>query len=153
MVAQQPAQGPSEASVPAQGQISAQPPSQNPAQTPDQAVSSPSLKLNPLEVLRRFEPPPNEEYRLGKGDEITVDFAGRPEMQAKLVVGPDGSISLPLAGEVKIAGLTRTEAANTIEAALTATTPILNPRFPSPSTQPTACCFWARSIMPGRCDL
>jgi len=118
MVAQQPAQGPSEASVPAQGQISAQPPSQNPAQTPDQAVSSPSLKLNPLEVLRRFEPPPNEEYQLGKGDEITVDFAGRPEMQAKVVVGPDGNISLPLAGEVKIAGLTRTEAANTIEAAL-----------------------------------
>ena len=39
-------------------------------------------------------------------------------MQAKVVVGPDGRISLPLAGEVMLAGLTRPEAAKAIEAAL-----------------------------------
>jgi len=110
MVAQQPAQGPSEVPVPA--------PSQNSAPPSSEAASGPSLKLNPMEVLRRFEPPPNEEYQLGKGDEIVVDFAGRPEMQAKVIVGPDGNISLPLAGEVKMAGMTRSEAANAIEAAL-----------------------------------
>ena len=67
----------------------------------------PSLKPNPLETLRNFEPAADEEYRLGKGDEITVDFAGRPDMQAKLIVGPDGRITLPLAGDVMLAGLTR----------------------------------------------
>jgi len=99
-------------------QQSAQVTPQVPAQLQDQSASQPSLKLNPMEVLRRFEPPPNEEYQLGKGDEITVDFAGRPEMQAKVIVGPDGNISLPLAGEVKMAGMTRSEAANSVESAL-----------------------------------
>lgn len=80
--------------------------------------SEPSLKPNPLDALRNFEPGKDEEYRLGKGDEIIVDFAGRPEMQAKLVVGPDGRISLPLAGELMLAGLTRAEAAKAVESSL-----------------------------------
>lgn len=70
--------------------------------------------------MRKFEPPEDEEYRLGKGDEITVDFAGRPDMQAKLVVGPDGRITLPLAGEIVLAGLTRADAAKAIVNALSA---------------------------------
>ena len=39
-------------------------------------------------------------------------------MQAKLVVGPDGRITLPLAGDIMLAGLTRPEAAKAIESAL-----------------------------------
>ena len=39
-------------------------------------------------------------------------------MTAKLVVGPDGRISLPLAGELTLAGLTRAEAAKVIDNAL-----------------------------------
>lgn len=78
----------------------------------------PRLKPNPLEALRNFEPPADEEYRLGKGDEITADFAGRPDLSAKLVVGPDGRITLPLAGDILLAGKTRPEAAKAIEAAL-----------------------------------
>ncbi len=81
-------------------------------------LPNPQLKPNPLDTLRNFEPAADEEYRLGRGDEITVDFAGRPEMQAKLVVGPDGRVSLPLAGEVMLAGLTRSEAANTLQSDL-----------------------------------
>jgi polysaccharide export outer membrane protein len=81
-------------------------------------TSEPSLKPNPLETLRNFEPAADEEYRLGKGDEIIVDFPGRPEMQAKVVIGPDGRISLPLAGEVKLGELTRSEAAKTVQSAL-----------------------------------
>ncbi len=80
--------------------------------------SDPQLKPNPLEALRKFEPAADEEYRLGKGDEITIDFSGRTELQAKLVVGPDGRITLPLAGEIMLAGLTRTEAAKAIEGGL-----------------------------------
>jgi len=80
--------------------------------------SEPSLKPNPLETLKNFEPSPDEEYLLGRGDEITVDFSGRPDMQAKVVVGPDGRISLPLAGEVMVAGLSRADAASTVEKVL-----------------------------------
>jgi polysaccharide biosynthesis/export protein len=90
------------------------------AATHAQEPPDPQLKPNPLEALRKFEPPADEEYRLGRGDEITVDFAGRPELQAKLVVGPDGRITLPLAGEVMVANLTREQAAGKVEQALAA---------------------------------
>jgi len=80
--------------------------------------SEPTLKIDPVTALRNFEPGADEEYRLGKGDEITVSFAGRPEMLAKLVVGPDGRITLPLAGDVMMADRTRPEAAKAIEDAL-----------------------------------
>ena len=88
------------------------------AQDPSQQPAEPTLKRDPIEAIRNFEPAADEEYQLGKGDEITVDFAGRPEMLAKLIVGPDGRISLPLAGDVVLAGLTRPEAAKAIETAL-----------------------------------
>jgi polysaccharide export outer membrane protein len=88
------------------------------AQDAAQKSSEPSLKPNPLDVLRNFEPAADEVYRLGKGDEITVDVAGRPDMQAKVVIGPDGRISLPLVGEVMLAGLTRVEAAHVVETGL-----------------------------------
>ncbi len=84
-----------------------------------QEPPDPQLKPNPLDALRKFEPPADEEYRLGRGDEIQIDFSGRPELQAKLVIGPDGRITLPLAGEVMLAGATREEAARKIEATLT----------------------------------
>lgn len=80
--------------------------------------SGPQLQQNPLEAMRNFEPAADEEYRLGKGDEITVDFAGRTDLQAKLVVGPDGRITLPLAGDIQLDGLTRTDAAKAIQGAL-----------------------------------
>ncbi len=83
-----------------------------------QPNSEPSLRPNPLQELRDFEPTANAEYRLGKGDAITVSFAGRPDMQAKLIVGPDGRITLPLAGDIMLDGLTRTEAAQAIERVL-----------------------------------
>jgi polysaccharide export outer membrane protein len=81
-------------------------------------VAEPQLKANPLDTLRRFEPAADEEYRLGKGDEISVDFPGRADLAAKLVVGPDGRITLPLAGDVVMAGRTRGEAAKAIDDAL-----------------------------------
>src|SRR4051794_22086040 len=82
------------------GQALSQAPAPAPTQapSPEFTASEPSLKTNPIDSLRNFEPAADEQYRLGNGDEITVEFAGRPEMQAKLVVGPDGRISLPLAG-------------------------------------------------------
>ena len=105
------------------GAMAAAGPRQTPAQTPGPSLSSanpgdPQLKINPLETLRNFEPAADEEYRLGRGDEISVDFTGRPDLLAKLVVGPDGRITLPLAGDLMLAGETRAEAAKAIDTAL-----------------------------------
>jgi polysaccharide export outer membrane protein len=112
------AQGTAQVESGDKAQIEAKIRAQEASQQESKTAQDPSLKTNPLETLRKFEPGPNEEYRLGKGDEITVDFAGRPEMQAKLVVGPDGRITLPLAGDVMVADTTRPEAAKAIETAL-----------------------------------
>jgi polysaccharide export outer membrane protein len=105
------------------------------AQLPD-----PQLKLNPLEELRNFEPPADAEYRLGKGDEINVDFAGRADLAAKLVIGPDGRITLPLAGDIQVDGLTRTEAAKAVETALT-------PYYNNLSAQVTVTKYTANRIL------
>ncbi len=109
-----PLQAPSSA-IPVPQAIASHPPVP-PSEAPN--TGEPQLKQNPLDALRDFEPAPDEEYRLGRGDEITVDFAGHPELQAKLVIGPDGRASLPLAGDLMLAGLTRSEAARAIQNAL-----------------------------------
>lgn len=101
---------------------SPQTPSSSDLQVPPQdttmQANAPVLKPNPLETLRNFEPAADEAYRLGKGDEITVDISGRPDLEAKLVIGPDGCVTLPLAGDIKLDGMTRPEAGKAIEAAL-----------------------------------
>ena len=92
----------------------------NPAQEiqqvgqPGTEKTSPSLKLNPSEALRRFQPAADEEYTLGAGDEISVQFPGRSELATRSVIGPDGRITLPLAGTIVVANLTRAEAGETI---------------------------------------
>lgn len=105
------APSPDQSSVPGQNVAST---SVRQAQEPP----DPKLKPNPIDALRQFEPAADEEYRLGRGDQIQIDFAGRPELQAKLAIGPDGRITLPLAGEVMLVDVTRQEAARKIEAAL-----------------------------------
>ncbi len=83
---------------------------QVPGQDVTAQANGPVLKQNPLETLRNFEPAADEAYRLGKGDEITVDISGRPDLEAKLVIGPDGCVTLPVAGDIKLDGMTRPEA-------------------------------------------
>ena len=78
----------------------------------------PTLKPNPLAALRDLEPQSNADYTLGRGDEISIDFAGRPELNSKRIVGPDGRITLPLAGSISLTGKTREQAAAAIVAAL-----------------------------------
>ena len=76
------------------------------------------LKINPITALRDFEGSPNQDYELGRGDEISIDFGGRPELNAKRVVGPDGRITIPPAGSILIADKTREQAAEAIQKAL-----------------------------------
>ncbi len=85
---------------------------------PDQAPNTPQLKQSPEKQLQNFEPAVDEEYALGAGDEISLDFPGRPELSRKYIVGPDGRITLPIAGPIMIANLTREAAAKAIVQAL-----------------------------------
>jgi polysaccharide export outer membrane protein len=70
-------------------------------------LPDPKLKLSPIETLRKFEPAADEEYTLGAGDEISIQCPGRPDLTGKNVIGPDGRVTLPLAGPIKLADLTR----------------------------------------------
>ena len=83
-----------------------------------QPVEDTSMKPNPLGSMRDFEPPANAPYELGPGDSITVTAVGRPEITGKQVIGPDGTVTIPIAGSVKLSGLTRDQAAGAIEHAL-----------------------------------
>jgi polysaccharide export outer membrane protein len=73
---------------------------------------------NSIEALRKFEPSADEEYTLGAGDAISIDYPGHADLSSKDVIGPDGRITLPLVGPMKIAGLTREEAGGKIVDAL-----------------------------------
>ena len=49
------------------------------------------------------------EYRLASGDTIEITITGTPQLQHKAVLGLDGTVSLPVMGEIKAAGLTLSE--------------------------------------------
>jgi polysaccharide export outer membrane protein len=76
--------------------------------------SDPQLKISPMKGLQNFEPAANEEYSLGPGDEISLEFTGHPELSGKKVVGPDGRITLSLIGPINVADKNRNEVAKLI---------------------------------------
>ena len=47
-----------------------------------ESPTDPTLKLRTAEALRQFEPATDEEYTLGAGDEISIQFPGRSELSA-----------------------------------------------------------------------
>jgi polysaccharide biosynthesis/export protein len=78
------------------------------------ATSDPQLKLSPMKLLQKFEPAADEQYALGAGDEISLDFPGHPELGGKRVVGPDGRITLSLVGPISVAEKNRNEVAKLV---------------------------------------
>jgi polysaccharide biosynthesis/export protein len=88
----------------------------SPADEP--ASSTPQLKVSPMKALQTFEPAEGEEYALGPGDEISLEFPGRPELGGKKVVGPDGRITLSLVGPLKVGDKNRNEVAKLVVEAL-----------------------------------
>jgi polysaccharide biosynthesis/export protein len=83
------------------------------------AGGDPQLKQSPLKQLQNFEPAADAEYELGPGDQISLDFPGHPELTGKHIIGPDGRITLPVAGPVNLNNKTREAAIQTIIDALT----------------------------------
>jgi polysaccharide biosynthesis/export protein len=72
-----------------------------------------------IAALQAFEGTGDEEYRLGCGDQISVMVVGHAEATGKQIVGPDGIVTLPYAGGIKVLNLTRDEAAKEITTKLT----------------------------------
>jgi polysaccharide export outer membrane protein len=77
------------------------------------SVPQRDTKATPLDLLDLFDSK-EEAYTLGEGDEIVLTVWNRPELSGKHIVGPDGRITLPYAGVVKLGDLTREEAVDTI---------------------------------------
>lgn len=70
------------------------------------------------DVLAGFEVPENAPFRLGTGDKVSIKSLTRTELGSSQVVGPDGKISVPLLGPIKLAAQTREEAEANINSAL-----------------------------------
>jgi len=63
-------------------------------------------------------PTPRPVLLLGPGDEVAVHVFGQPNMDGTMYVADDGTVRVPLAGPVHVAGLSPTAAAQAVEAAL-----------------------------------
>jgi len=55
---------------------------------------------------------------LGPGDEVAMHVFGQPTMDTTMYVADDGTVHVPLAGPVRVAGLSPSEAAHAVETAL-----------------------------------
>lgn len=93
---------------------------QTPAEPAPAAGEVQKLKMGQMEALRAFEAGSDDEYDLGEGDEIYVEVIGHPELSTRHIIGPDGKISIPVAGSVEVKGLSREAAAGAINKSLTA---------------------------------
>jgi len=88
------------------------------ASSSNQDQSDPKLGLSPAKILQSFEPAAGQEYTIGPGDQISLDFPGRPELAGAKVVGPDGRITLPLVGAIDVSDKTRSQVATLVVNAL-----------------------------------
>src|SRR5271156_3441210 len=61
------------------------------------------------------ELPPPEGYRLHAGDLLQVTVWKETDLQAEVLIRPDGGMSFPLAGEIHAAGQTVEELTKTLE--------------------------------------
>ncbi len=68
--------------------------------------------------LARLDEPATTVQRIGEGDVLSVNVWGRAELTSRYTVGPDGRITLPLVGSMKVADDTREGAAAGIRDAL-----------------------------------
>jgi polysaccharide biosynthesis/export protein len=78
------------------------------------AKKSEKIDFLDKDALAAFEAEADPVYRLGEGDHINLQVWNRPELTGKHIVGPDGLITVPLVGPMRINAMTREEAAGSI---------------------------------------
>lgn len=79
-----------------------------------------STKISPDTAVQAFKAETDQasEYRLGDGDDLFLEVVGRPELSGPHRVGPDGRITLSVAGPLQVRNLTRQAAAAAVAKAL-----------------------------------
>ena len=73
------------------------------------AVGCKSANYRALETLAEGPQMPDT-YTIGARDVVTISYRLNPELNQRVVIGPHGKVDLELVGEVRLAGLTATEA-------------------------------------------
>lgn len=68
------------------------------------------------------------EYKLGPGDKVRLTVFGEEQLSGEFLVGNDGSVAVPLVGEVRAGGLSPVAFQNAVEAKLTETGMVKAPR-------------------------
>jgi polysaccharide export outer membrane protein len=93
-----------------------------PEATPDATssftVPEKRIKMSEKSVILAFTPDKEDDYRIWDGDQVSIEVVGKPELSGQQVVGPDGQVTLGVAGALKIRNMTRDEAAAAVTAAL-----------------------------------
>jgi len=82
-----------------------------------QPLARQKIKVTPPKALSRFQTTFSdieESYQLGASDRITIEVWGYTELSGAHIIGPDGKITLPLVGPVRLANLSREQAARTV---------------------------------------
>src|SRR6185295_15174551 len=78
----------------------------------------PPTPFSKSEALQQFDAAPLEAYRIGEGDGVTFQVWDHPELTVTQAVGPDGVVTLPVAGPMRVSGMSREEAAKAVRAEL-----------------------------------
>lgn len=73
--------------------------------------------------------------QLGPGDTVAIQVYGEPDMSSTVYVADDGSVAVPLAGVVHVAGLSPAQAATNIEFALKSRKILVDPHVSVTVTQ------------------
>jgi polysaccharide biosynthesis/export protein len=76
-------------------------------------AQQPKPKLPPAQSAS-----PSRIIQLGPGDSVNIQVYGQPDMNTTVYVSDDGTIPVPLAGSVQVAGMSPAEASQKIEKAL-----------------------------------
>lgn len=74
--------------------------------------------LSTKEDLALLEETESPVYTIGSGDVLRLDVHARTEVSGKFIVGPDGMITVPLVGDMRIKDKTREEALSAIRTEL-----------------------------------
>jgi polysaccharide export outer membrane protein len=71
------------------------------------AACAPTYVYNPANYAKEYDPRKNE-YVIGVGDNLQINVWRMPDLSSSALVRPDGFITMPLIGEIYVAGLTPT---------------------------------------------
>lgn len=91
-------------------------------------LQTPAAWPNPFYGRKSAQGPKRGGFILGVGDVINISVYGQPDMDTQAVISDSGYITVPLAGRMKVAGMTPDQAEQRIAAALQQGEYLVNPQ-------------------------